>query len=215
MTPAMALAQTRAEVTIVPPAGALVTGQPVTLDVIAQGVHDLYGVEIHLRFDPTAARLEDGNPTQDGVQLIPGSLLDATQALVMANQADNQAGTAIFAATLLNPTPAVEGGGLVGQLIVVPLQPGMLRIELENVKLITRDMQALDVSVGELEVQVAGPIISPGNVDQPVSAIATAPSVAASPVTPTPIWILVLIALLVVGVPLTVAWFFFIREAQR
>jgi hypothetical protein len=216
MTPALALAQTPAQVTIAPPTGALVTGQPVTLDVIAQGVHNLYGAELHLRFDPAVTQVEDADPQQAGLQLIPGSLLDPTQATVLVNQADNQAGTAVFAVTLLNPAPAVEGSGLVAQLTVVPQQPGLLRLELESVKLITRDMQTLDVSVHGLEVQVSGQAILPGNTDQAAGgAPSPTPVSAASPVTSVSIWTLVLVALIVVSVPLAGVWFFFIREAER
>lgn len=215
MTPAQALAQTPAQVTIAPPAGALVTGQPVTLDVIAQGVHNLYGVELHLRYDPTVAQVEDADLQQAGLQLIPGSLLDPSQGIVVANQADNQAGTAVFAVTLLNPAPAVEGGGLLAQLTVVPLQPGVLRLELESVKLITRDMQTLDVSVHRLEVQVSGQAIQPESTDQAASgAPGPTPVSGAPPITSVPIWTLVLVALIVVSLPLAGVWFFFIREAK-
>jgi hypothetical protein len=216
VSPALALAQTPAQVTIAPPAGALVTGQSVTLDIVAQGVHNLYGAELHLRFDPAVTQLEDADLQQAGLQLIPGSLLDPTHATIVVNQADNQAGTAVFAVTLLNPAPAVEGGGLVAQLTVVPQQPGPLRLELESVKLITRDMQTLDVSLHGLEVQVSGQAILPGNTDQAASDAPDPTLVsAASPVTSVPIWMLVLVALIVVSLPLAGAWFFFIREAER
>lgn len=216
---APALAQGRAQVIILPPSGVLVTGQPVTVDVMAEGVSNLYGAEIHLRFDPSAVRLEDADPQQEGVQLIPGSLLDPAQGFVVANRSDNQAGTAVFAVTLVNPASPVEGGGLVAQLTFVPLRPGALQFELEKVKLVTRDLQTLDVSLSGLEVQVGGQAIAPspsGIGEQPSQAVPSAPQLAGAPsVTGVPIWMLVLVALAVVSIPLAGAWYIFIREAKQ
>jgi hypothetical protein len=214
--PAAALAQGRAQVYLLPPTDALVTGQPVTVDVIAEGVRDLYGAEIHLRFDPTMVRLEDADPSQDGVQLIPGSLLDPAHGFVVANRSDNQAGTAVFAVTLVNPAPPVEGGGVVARLTLVPLQPGALRIELENVKLVTRDLQTLDVSPSGFEAQVSGQAIMPAGASQPASGVtASTPVTSTYPGVGVPIWMLVLVALGVVSIPLVGVWFIFIREAKR
>jgi len=208
-----ALAQERTQVYILPPSEAPATGQPVTVDVIAEGVSNLYGAEIHLRFDPTVVRLEDADPQLDGVQLTPGSLLAPNQGFVVANASDNTAGTAVFAITLVNPAPPVEGGGVVARLTFVALQPGMLRIELENVKLVTRDLQTLDVSLSGLEVQVGGEGVAPAGAMEGVPSVA--PTRSAPPATGVPIWILVLVALAMVSIPLTGAWYIFVRGANQ
>jgi len=208
-----ALAQERTQVYILAPSEAPVTGQAVTVDVIAEGVSNLYGAEIHLRFDPTVVRLEDADPQQDGVQLTPGSLLAPNQGFVVANTSDNAAGTAVFAITLVNPAPPVEGGGVVARLTFVALQPGMLRIELENVKLVTRDLQTLDVSLSGLEVQVGGQAVAPADAMESVPSVA--PTRNAPPATGVPIWILVLVALAMVSIPLTGAWYIFVRGANQ
>jgi hypothetical protein len=217
--PVPALAQGRAQVYIMPPTEVLVAEQPVTVDVMAEGVSNLYGAEIHLRFDPTAVRLEDADPQRDGVQLIPGSLLDPAQGFVVVNQSDNQAGTAVFAVTLVNPASPVEGSGLLARLTFVPLRPGALQFELENVKLVTRDLQTLDVSLSGLEVQVGGQAIAPppsGAGEVAGEPVPSAPQLAGGPsVTGVPIWLLVLVALAVVSIPLAGAWFLFIREARQ
>jgi hypothetical protein len=212
-----ALAQERTQVYILPPTESLVTGQPVTVDVVADGVSNLYGAEIHLRFDPATVHLEDTDPQQDGVQLIPGELLDPAQGFVVANQSNNQAGTAVFAITLVNPAPPVEGSGVVARLTFVPLQPGALHFELENVKLVTRDLQTLDVSLNGLEMQVGGQAIAPqageGMVGE--SAPSTGPITSAPPTAGVPIWMLVIVALAVVSIPLVGAWFIFARETNQ
>lgn len=214
---APALAQGRAQVYILPPTEALATGQPVTVDVIAEGVSNLYGAEIHMRFDPTMVRLEDADSQQDGIQITPGSLLAPDQGFVVANTSDNAAGTAVFAITLVNPAPPVDGGGVVARLTFVPLQPGALRLELENVKLVTRDLQTLDVSLNGLEMQVDGQGLLPANAAEPVdnSVPSVAPMRSASPSTGVPIWMLVLVALAVVSIPLAGAWYIFVRDANQ
>lgn len=205
--PVVALAQGRTQVYILPPSGTLVTGQATTVDVIAEDVSNLYGAEVHLRFDPALVRLEDADPQQEGVQLTPGSLLDPGQGFVVANRADNQVGTAVFAVTLVNPAPPVEGGGVVARLTLTPLQPGALRLELENVKLVTRDLQTLDVSLSGLEAQVGGQAIGGAAASTPVTGTFSPIGV--------PIWMLVLVALGIVSIPLAGAWFIFIREVRR
>jgi len=212
-----ALAQGRAQVYILPPTEAPVTGQPVTVDVIAEGVSNLYGAEIHLRFDPTMVRLEDADPQQDGGQITPGSLLAPDQGFVVANTSDNAAGTAVFAITLVNPAPPVDGGGVVARFTFVPLQPGMLHFELENVKLVTRDLQTLDVSLSGLEVQVGGQAVAPADAVEPVgeSVPSAAPMRSAPPATGVPIWILMLVALVMVSIPLAGAWYIFVRGANQ
>lgn len=215
-TPVSVLAQGRTQVYLLPPSDALTTGQPVTIDIIADGVSNLYGAEIHVRFDPTLLRLEDADPQQDGVQLAPGTLLDPGQGFVVANQSDNQAGTAVFAITLVNPAQPVEGSGVIAQLTMVPLQPGPLRVELESAKLVTRDLQSLDVSLSSLEVQATGQSIMPTGADQAASEVAvSAPLTGPSQSPSVPIWMLVLVALAVVCIPLAGAWFLFIQESKR
>lgn len=217
LTQGRALAQERAQVYILPPAEAPVTGQPVSVDVIAEGVTNLYGAEIHIRFDPTMVRLEDTDPQLDGVQIAPGSLLAPDQGFVVANTTDNAAGTAVFAITLVNPAPPVDGGGVVARLTFVPLQPGALRLELENVKLVTRDLQTLDVSLNGLEVQVGGQGILPADASQPVgdSVPSAAPIRNPAPSTGVPIWMLVLVALAVISIPLAGAWYIFTRDTKQ
>jgi hypothetical protein len=212
-----AMAQENAQVYILPPSEAPVAGQPVTVDVVAEGVSNLYGAEIHLTFDPNAVRLEDADPQRDGVQLTPGSLLDPAQGFVVANTSDNEAGVAVFAVTLVNPAPPAEGSGVVARVTFVPLQPGAHRLGLENVKLVTRDLQTLDVSLSGLEMQVSGQTPDPahgtdpmGESIPPADPIGTAP-----PTTGVSIWMLVLVALAVVSIPLAGAWFIFAREVNQ
>jgi hypothetical protein len=205
--PLGALAQGRTQLYLLPPGGQVTTGEPVAIEVIAEGVSNLYGAEIHLRFDPALVQLQDSDPQADGVQLTPGSLLDTSQGFVVANEIDNQAGTAVFAVTLVNPAPAVEGGGVVAQVTLMPLQPGPLRIELESAKLVTKDLQTLDVSLSGLEVPVSGQSLAPSSSGAQTNPDGTSANTGAA--SGLPIWALMLMALILVGVPLAGVWFMF------
>jgi hypothetical protein len=205
--PLGALAQGRTQLYLLPPGGQVTTGEPVTVEVIAEGVSNLYGAEIHLRFDPALVQLQDSDPQADGMQLTPGSLLDPSQGFVVANEIDNQAGTAVFAVTLVNPAPAVEGGGVVAQVTLLPLQPGPLRIDLESAKLVTKDLQALDVSLSGLEIPVGGQPVAPSSSGAQTSPDVTSANTGAA--SGLPIWALMLMALVLVGVPLAGVWFMF------
>jgi hypothetical protein len=208
-----AIAQEGAQVYILPPAEAPGTGQPMTVDVVAEGVSNLYGAEIHLNFDPNAVRLEDADPQQDGVQLTPGSFLDPTQGFVVANTSDNEAGTAVFAVTLVNPALPVEGSGVIAQVTFVPLRPGALQLGLEKVKLVTRDLQTLDVSLSGLEMQVSDQAFDPADwADQRGEITPTRTATSTRGVS---IWMLALVALAVVSIPLAGACFIFVREVNR
>ncbi len=214
--PGVSLAQGQAQVYVLPPGGAAIAGQPMTVDVVAEGVSNLYGAEIHLRFDPAMVRLEDADPSQEGMQLTPGTLLQPAQGFIVANRADNQAGTAVFAVTLVNPASPVAGNGVVARIAFVPLQPGTLRFNLEKVKLVTRDLKTLDVATTGLEVAVGGQSL--GQAAAPVAApplpagqtseqASQAPSVESSAAAVgVPIWGLVLVALAMVSIPLVGVW---------
>ncbi len=223
--PAVSLAQERVQVYMLPLDGAATTGQAMMVDVVAEGVSNLYGAEIHLRFDPSMVRLEDADPNQEGMQLMPGTLLQPAQGFVVANRADNQAGTAVFAVTLVNPAPPVAGKGVVARIAVVPLQPGTLRFNLEKVKLVTRDLQTLDVATRGLEVAIGGQSLGQAAVAAPLPTLPTAgqtserapqaPGVASSATPGISIWGLMLVALAMVSIPLVGVWLLLGRDIME
>ncbi len=85
-------------------------GQVEALNIVIENVKDLYGVEAHLKFDPSVVEVVDADSGKDGIQVIPGGFPQPD--FVAVNKADNKAGTIDFAATQLNPTPPVSGGGI-------------------------------------------------------------------------------------------------------
>jgi hypothetical protein len=78
-------------------------GTEETVTLLFEDVQDLYGIEIHLTFDPDLVEVVDADPGKQDVQIeVEGWLKDS---FIAANRADNATGRIDFAATLLNPAP--------------------------------------------------------------------------------------------------------------
>lgn len=131
------------------------SGDTVTVDVIAENVTELYGVEFLLTYDPAAIEVVDVRPEQDGVQINAGVLLPADQGFVVANQANPENGTISFAMTLLNPAPAVSGSGSLAQLNLKKLQTAPTTIDVADVKLVAVSLQIIPAQTSGLTLNSA------------------------------------------------------------
>lgn len=153
-----ALAQNSAQVYLKPVSN---TGNSVTIEVMADNVTDLYGVEFSLRFDPAAVSVADANPNQPGVQVEAGRLLPPDQGFVVINQADTDQGIIAFAMTLLNPAPAVSGSGSLARITFDLKQSASSTVEIQEVKLVSVGLQTIPVettnlTLGSSAVESAG-----------------------------------------------------------
>ncbi len=143
-------------VSLGPPALELAAGQTAALPVAVTEIRDLYGFEIHLRFDPTVVQVADADLASAGIQMAPGSFLSAD--FVALNRADNQTGTIDYAATQLNPQEPRSGSGT---LLIIQFRgvaagrSGFLQAT--SVFLSTRDGDPIPVTVtsGEISVTAA------------------------------------------------------------
>lgn len=131
------------------------SGDTVTVEVIAENVADLYGVEFLLTYDPSMVEVVDIRPDQDGIQIEAGTLLPVDQGFVVANQANPDAGTVSFAMTLLNPTPAVSGTGSLAQLNLKKLQNTPTTIDIADVKLVAVSLQIIPAQTSGLTLNAA------------------------------------------------------------
>lgn len=131
------------------------SGDTVIVDVIAQNVTELYGVEFQLVYDPAAVEIVDVRPDQDGVQINAGTLLPADQGFVVANQAAPEKGTISFAMTLLNPAPAVSGSGSLAQISLKKLQNTPTTIDIADVKLVAISLQIIPAQTSGLTLNAA------------------------------------------------------------
>jgi hypothetical protein len=94
-----------------------------------EDVQGLYGVEIHLQFDPETIQVLDAIPGTDGVQIKPGVL--PMPDYVVQNEVNNALGTIDYAATQLPPTEPGQGSGLIAQITFRGIEPSttLLRFE--------------------------------------------------------------------------------------
>lgn len=144
--------------------GARVYLQPVpvesgllAIDVIAENVTDLYGLELHLKYDPAVLEAQDVQPDQAGVQVEPGALLPVSQGFVVANRADQAEGKVTYAITLLNPAPPVNGSGPIARLTFKALQTTASTINIEQAILVSVHLQTIPVQTTPLTIGGAEP----------------------------------------------------------
>ncbi|MEW5957220.1 MAG: cohesin domain-containing protein [Chloroflexota bacterium] len=140
LTAGLALAQSAAQVYL---QEVEKTADTLVVEVMADNVTELYGAEFKLAYDPAVLAVQDFKPEQDGIQIEVGSLLPADKGFVVANQVDETAGAVTFAMTLLNPAPAVSGGGPLARLTFKVLQNSASTIEVAHAKLVALNLQTI------------------------------------------------------------------------
>jgi hypothetical protein len=113
-----------------PQTAQLKVGDTTTIDVMLADVHGLYGVEIHLVFDPEALEVVDAAPDTEGVQLEPGTL--PVPDFVVQNEVDNGAGTIDYAVTQLPPSNPGEGSGVVARVTFRAKKPSVSLVRFEQ-----------------------------------------------------------------------------------
>jgi len=120
-------AQAPARVYLHPPSLSLAPAQVATLELRVENAQNLYGLEVHLAYDPHVLAVEDSDSAQPGIQV---QLLDGflRPGFVAQNSADNAAGRLDVAFTQVNPDPPVSGSGLLARIAVRALQPGVCAI---------------------------------------------------------------------------------------
>lgn len=119
---------------------------PVSVDVVLDDLVDLYGVEVHLAFDPALVKVADSDPDFPGVQTSPGSAFPSGSGFVALNQVDNDQGTIDFAVTLLNPAKPLHGTIVVASFSMQGVSSGSVDIKFAQVLLADRDGNPLRVS---------------------------------------------------------------------
>jgi len=120
-------------------------GGTVTLDIVASGVADLYGGEFELHYDPAALEIVDANPNADGIQVAVGEVFAGSDGYVALNEVDAAAGKVRFAATLLDPAPAIQGNAVLAKVTFKGLKTGPTMLQFGNAQLVTSQAIALDV----------------------------------------------------------------------
>jgi len=91
----------------------------------------VYGIELHLRFEPALVEVVDADPPKSGVQVQAGSLFSARQIFAAMNAADNAAGRIEYAVTLMGEPQGVTQGGSVILITFRGRAAGVATIALE------------------------------------------------------------------------------------
>ncbi len=128
------------------------TGDTLTVEVIADNVTNLYGLELHLKYDPVMLAVQDAKNDQAGVQIEPGTLLPVSKGFVVMNQADDSQGAITYALTLLNPAPAVTGSGSIARITFKVLQNRPTSLNFEKIILVADSVQIIPVDAQPLTV---------------------------------------------------------------
>jgi hypothetical protein len=126
---------------------------PTNVNIVLEGVKNLYGAEVHLLFDPTLLQQQDADTNLPGNQFVLGSSFNKSSSFVALNKADNQVGTADFAVTLLNPAPALEGRVVLATLRFLAVKAGTATVRCTQVILANREGQALPNVCDEIKLE--------------------------------------------------------------
>lgn len=151
-----------------PPSLSLKPGEQGAIAIKVDEVVDLYGLELHLRFDPNLLEVIDGDEQTAGIQIAPGGLFQ--QGFVAVNQVDNSSGKIDFAATLLNPALPINGGGVVGIITFKARQIGESALKFETAILATREAVEIQAERQDGTITVS----AEGQVPMPITTGSTA-----------------------------------------
>lgn len=126
------------------PANAAKPGDKFDLDLRISDIGPVYGAEIALYFDAEVLEIADADTQTEDIQIIPGDFFDLNQNhFVLQNIADNTFGTVNYAMSLLNPSPAAQGDGILASIAFRVKKPGATDIQIKNCKFGTRDGQVI------------------------------------------------------------------------
>jgi len=127
-------------------------GKSLKVDVVAENVSELYGMEFQIKYDPSVLAVKDAAADQDGVQVAPGEFLPVSQGFVVANKAESADGTITLAVTLLNPAPAVNGSGVLAHLSFDVLNDNAANLEISQLNLVSANMNPIPNQVKGLTI---------------------------------------------------------------
>lgn len=115
-----------------------VVGATVSVTIFVQDVVDLYGLDVHLVFDPAHAQVVDADPAAVGVQIQPLSGFLSPD-FVIRRSADNATGLVRYAATQVSPSQPVSGSGAVVRIDLRGTQPGAIPVPITQIELARSD----------------------------------------------------------------------------
>ncbi len=155
------------------------------VEVRLADVVDLYGVELHLQFDPALVEVIDEDPATPGVQVAPGSILAGDGPFL--NQADNAAGRIDYAVMAVLSAP-FTGSGVLATIRFAARAAGVASVSFVGSQLVNSSVASIPHSVTGGSVQVLAVTATPTPTASPTvtpTPTATLPPKATSTPTPT------------------------------
>ena len=134
--------------------------EAVTVAIHIENATRLYGVEVHLAFDPARLQVQDADPNKEGVQIQAGNF--PSPDFVVQNQADNAKGTIDYAVTQLAPREAVDGSGVLATVTVKGKDKGTSSLTFVGAKLANPDGQEIPSQTVDGQVEIAATAVSGG-----------------------------------------------------
>lgn len=168
------VAQGGTTVRIQPESSTLNKGETIKIDVLAENVSGLVGIEILVEFDAAVLKAQDADTGKDGVQLEPGSVLAG--GFTVVNAVDNSTGTASYASALFGGS-SIDGTNILASITFEAIADGNSAIVLKKADLADGNGQAIPSQMVNGAVQVGQ-----GNSDPPTAT----PTTMVDPPTNTP-----------------------------
>jgi hypothetical protein len=131
-------------------------GETTRVTLWIEAAAEIYGVEIHLTYDAASVMIVDGDQGTPGIQLVPGDFLSSEAIFEVANEADNELGQAIYAATLLAPAEPATGEGTLLAFDLLAVAGAEDTLSLSSVILASPDGLALATDVRDAHITVTG-----------------------------------------------------------
>jgi hypothetical protein len=126
------------------------------VNVLVADVADLYGAEVQLAYNPAQLQVDDANPRLEGTQISPGPFLAADERFVVTNRVDADSGLVTFVVTLLNPAPAVSGGGVLATVAFRIVGAGPYAVDVVKAQLVSSGMSSIAVVAENLLLPTTG-----------------------------------------------------------
>ena len=137
---------------LVPTTDALSVDEAGDVEIHLDNVGNLYGLQLHVQFDPTKLQVQDADQAQEGVQIAPGVL--PAPDFAVRNVVDNERGTIEYAVIQLHPRQPAQGSGVVATIHFQGVSTGASPLTLQQVKLADPDGHELPVQLLDARFQV-------------------------------------------------------------
>ena len=106
---------------------------PLDVEVRVDNASDFYGVEFVARFNPEVLEVVDANVLRPGVQIsAPGAFWGGQTLYEARNEADNEAGTVSYAATMVGAPTGRNGSGTLATIHFRVKGPGLSTLAFDS-----------------------------------------------------------------------------------